>query len=529
VTLLLSPLLHAWNTIGIAVPRPARVNALLRALRISLLLAAISGCTTAPMRGPSATEALDDDGRQCTEILQKIDAAVDEAGVADGMTARVAGFPHLRVNRFLASYASEVLDRKQFTEWINHMRLLGTQAYEFELANLPPGSTAQLEGALQETAPRYRNAGAAAKMCALRLATADLADPVRQASLREAVRVPDEYVEWQRVLGLYWLTRIPFAAGVERWQQSVREVFSQPLEMLPVTGRLRRYVPPLERRLSSAQVAGILDRAANNALRIPAPSADESDALFWTFAPEFEIDTAGAADLPGALGWHGADVPQVNSDRVVVYRRMSHTRYAGRALLQLDYLLWFPERPRQSAWDILGGHLDGLLWRVTLAPDGTPWLFDSIHQCGCYHEFFPTARAPLRPMPRTLDETAFVPQTLPALDASARVVLRIAANTHYLERVLINPGALTPAVEYAFTDDDVLRSLPRPQGGNRSAFRPDGIVAGSERGERYLFWPMGVPAPGAMRQWGRHPTAFVGRRHFDDADLLDKYFEMTPP
>ena len=25
-----------------------------------------------------------------------------------------------------------------------------------------------------------------------------------------------------------------------------------------------------------------------------------------------------------------------------------------------------------------------------------------------------------------------------------------------------------------------------------------------------------------MRQWGRHATAFVGRRHFDDADLLDR-------
>jgi hypothetical protein len=32
-----------------------------------------------------------------------------------------------------------------------------------------------------------------------------------------------------------------------------------------------------------------------------------------------------------------------------------------------------------------------------------------------------------------------------------------------------------------------------------------------------------------MRQWGRHATAFVGRRHFDDADLLDRYFELRAP
>ena len=29
---------------------------------------------------------------------------------------------------------------------------------------------------------------------------------------------------------------------------------------------------------------------------------------------------------------------------------------------------------------------------------------------------------------------------------------------------------------------------------------------------------------GAMRQWGHHATAFVGRRHFDDADLIERRF-----
>ncbi len=57
----------------------------------------------------------------------------------------------------------------------------------------------------------------------------------------------------------------------------------------------------------------------------------------------------------------------------------------------------------------------------------------------------------------------------------------------------------------------------------------DGIVPGSERGERWLFWPMGVPEPGAMRQWGRHATAFVGRRHFDDPWLFERYFALEQP
>ena len=56
-------------------------------------------------------------------------------------------------------------------------------------------------------------------------------------------------------------------------------------------------------------------------------------------------------------------------------------------------------------------------------------------------------------------------------------------------------------------------------------FGSDGLVAGTERSERWLLWPMGIPSPGAMREQGRHATAFIGRRHFDDPDLLDTLFE----
>jgi hypothetical protein len=37
---------------------------------------------------------------------------------------------------------------------------------------------------------------------------------------------------------------------------------------------------------------------------------------------------------------------------------------------------------------------------------------------------------------------------------------------------------------------------------------------------------MGVRDAGAMRQYGRHATAFVGRRHFDEARLMERYFRL---
>jgi hypothetical protein len=124
-----------------------------------------------------------------------------------------------------------------------------------------------------------------------------------------------------------------------------------------------------------------------------------------------------------------------------------------------------------------------------------------------------------------MEEWALVPQQLPRVMEGERPVLSIASGTHYVERVSIERGA-DSLVRYAFRQYDELRSMPRAVGDHASAFGPEGLIAGSERLERFLFWPMGIASAGAMRQWGRHATAFVGRRHFDDADLLERRFEL---
>jgi hypothetical protein len=210
----------------------------------------------------------------------------------------------------------------------------------------------------------------------------------------------------------------------------------------------------------------------------------------------------------------------------VTYGRLAFTRYHGKTLTQLVYTIWFPERPSSGAADILSGRLDGVVFRVTLGIDGAPLVYDSMHPCGCYHMFFPTARVRLLPAPEPAIEWAFVPSRLPALAPAQSVVVRIASRTHYVVNVRQDAGA--PAAAYRLADDNDLRALPTADRGTRSAFGPDGIVPGTERGERYLFWPMGIDNAGAMRQWGTHATAFIGRRHFDDADLIERRFEPSP-
>jgi len=118
------------------------------------------------------------------------------------------------------------------------------------------------------------------------------------------------------------------------------------------------------------------------------------------------------------------------------------------------------------------------------------------------------------------------PQGAPRLLPGERILLRIASRTHYLQRLAVQPVGQQAGIDYSLRDERILLTLPWPPGGTRSAYDAAGFVPGTERAERWLFWPMGIASAGQMRQWGRHATAFVGRRHFDDARLLDQYFEL---
>jgi len=78
---------------------------------------------------------------------------------------------------------------------------------------------------------------------------------------------------------------------------------------------------------------------------------------------------------------------------------------------------------------------------------------------------------------------------------------------------------------YSLADYNQLRSLPYSRDNRRSIFNQNSIVPESERLERFILWTTGVLSPGAMRQWGRHAVAFVGRRNFDDPFFMDRMFK----
>jgi hypothetical protein len=478
-----------------------------------VLILLVGGCASVDEPFRAYLDAPSAQVRDCATWYLALDQAVDEAGVRDAQQPRVPGVPYLRVDRLLASLrnrASQVLE-----VYAERLGELDFEARIREIANLPRPRVEALPALGQNPVQRTRE-------CGQMLRELDLTKPHARAALLQNAQVADEYSLAGRTFGLYPLTRHAFAAGIRRWEADTLETFRAPHDSVSMV----RYAPPPAGALPRRAIEGLLARANFDPLRQPLVSERELAALAAVYAPSFEIPIAGDHDRFGELRWRrGSDFPEVDASVLAVYVHPAYTRYADRVLLQLVYTIWFPERPARGEVDFVAGRLDGLIWRVTLAPDGEPLVYDSIHPCGCYHLFFPTPRARPRPAPDALEEWAFVPASLPRVAEGERPVIRLASGTHYIEQVSLVRGT-DSLTRYEFQSYDELRSIPRLDGGRRSVFGPGGLVAGSERLERLFFWPTGVRSAGAMRQWGRHATAFVGRRHFDDADLLERRFEL---
>ena len=488
-----------------------------RPLSIAFCALAIAGCASLEGRQQNIQATGSGDDSSCRAWLRSVDGEVADAGVADDSGFRVPGFPYLRVSRFLASFRQDALgDPAIFEDWANAARRLDREAREVEMRNLP---SSQL-GALGATSPA--DPAARTEACATELMRAELAAPPARARALANSAVPDDYENWNRVLGLYPVLRIPFSAGVEGWHKEAIAAFNDYASGRQPDAPTLRYLPAAGEPMSQGEVARLLAAHSVGTLSLLELSPVQLTRLFDTFAPVLEIETESGDDRIGTVQLDSASRARVDTSAAVVYRRLAYTRMNGEILPQLVYTAWFPARPRSAVLDVLAGRLDGLVFRVTLGRNGLPLVYDSIHPCGCYHMFFPTAPLHARPAPDPSDEWAFVPATLPQARARERVVLHVQSKTHYLTGVSIARTVATDV--YRLEDEDLLRSLPAPAGGRRSIYSPDGLVAGSERLERFLFWPMGVPSAGTMRQWGHHATAFLGIRHFDDAFLMQERF-----
>jgi hypothetical protein len=436
--------------------------------------------------------------QSCVKVFEALDSQTKDAARGDAAYARIANYLYLRVDRYTASFKNDA--SQNLPALIEKMRLLDMEARRFELTDVRDIQRAE--------------------SCGQQLLAYDLQDGDRMGRLVTLIKVPDDYLTAYRVFGAYAVTKLPFAAGVKRLETERLKQFS-----------LTASAPAKAVDGAQEKIVYAINRSPDARLNELHPDT-EVERLILAHAPIFLISKNSNADIPGALEWQGEEIA-VNTSKPVMYTQATFTRYGELSLRQLVYTIWFSERPanKGATIDLLAGKLDGLTVRVTLAPNGEALVYDSIHPCGCYHQFFPTAKALLKSVPSGLDEWAFVPKNLPSWQPNDRLLLQVASGTHYIDQVdLVSPARNTsnifarPQTELQPLAYDTLRALPKPNGGYRSAFDPHGFIRGSERLESWLFWPMGIAKAGAMRQWGKHATAFVGRRHFDDPRLMEERF-----
>ena len=469
--------------------------------------AALAGCATVVPADPYASEPIarhlerNDDVGYCARLFADIDRRVDALAVRDAEAPRIAGFPYLRVDRLAAALAPKAAaDGPPRKAWLARLAALDDAGRTAELSNasLPPDDLAR---------------------CRVLLGAADAPS---FDTLQSSARVPDAYSAGARALGLYPLTQLLVAANEARWQEETRAVFALSLDQLPVRGELTRFGVRTAWPVPDVTLPG-----ATDALGLPVLSRFDRTVLLVRHAPLLDIDVRAGYDRPGELGLDSTDLPVVDPEQPIAHTRVTHALFEDGARIQLVYTFWFSERPAREVLDPLSGRIDGLVWRVTLDKDGSPLVYDAMRPSGRHHLFFPTERVVARPQADTLDERMFSPQAVRVPKRDEVVILRIESGTHYLQRVSVEPRA-QPAVRFQLDDDRRPTTSPRATGGTRSVFGVDGLMPGTERGERHFLWPTGVASPGQMRQWGHHATAFVGRRHFDDPHLLASYFSLRP-
>lgn len=494
--------MKAWSNEALIMAGPRRAGLL---FSIVLLMAGCAGT------GPPRDSLQPGEETTCQGFYQALDRAVAEAGTGDAGATRMPGYPFLRVNRFLASFTDRLSDPGRYQAWVEALAGLDRQARRVEIANLPPLWRDPLKGRGDgDVTERLER-------CSRTMTVALLRDPGQHQGLLDAARVPDHYRTWQRVVGVYPVALLFAGPAIKDLHERLRRPFSIPREQLPTEGRLIRYRPGTV--APALQSMEIDRRLLGSAWREPAVL----QGLFDRFAPVIEVDTRGDDDRIGRPEWREGGKLVVDTSQPMLYRYLSYTRFQGTVLLQLNYLFWFPAR---DTGDIYSGRFDGLIWRVTLTADDWLVAYDTIHGCGCYYQLFPGPGYQVLP-DQPGEEPVLVPATAPELARDGRLLLRLNEGAHYLQGVYPEAGGLTSAVvrRYRLTDYRELLSMPLPGGGSRSLFGPDGLVSGSERLERFLLWPFGVPSPGAMRQPGTHAIAFVGRRHFDDPGLLESLME----
>ncbi len=478
----------------------------------------VIGCVSlSPQRIPISFER----PGQCQKFFDRLDEKVEAAGVKDAASLSIPGFPYLRTNRFLSALKKDLKNEAERQEWVRWMQVLDLEARKKEISNLPE-KIIYLFTSNEERKPDRKGLFDRVEACSSELLNHDQNRSNFYQTLNPLVIVPDEYSCFMRTMGLYPLIALPVALITDHSREKIRRRFDTGLDDLPLDGRLMAFVHEQEVLLHEKEIEGMIKEAKRNLLGVPLLNGDKEKKLVGSFAPIFIQDVAASYDRLGKVIWKGNRL-EIDPEKPTVYYCLSHAFLNGEPILQINYVIWYSERAGERSPSIEKGHLDGMTVRISLDPQGRPFMVDVANDCGCYHFFAPEKERVDQVLSKAFQFDPFVPQWFPTIPSGKRLGVRINSGWHQVQR-LLPAGNISDPFPYELVPYDVLEALPHEDGQTESIFDARGIVKGSERVERFILFSMGIPSIGSMRQRGHHAIELIGRAHFDDPYLFEKSF-----
>jgi hypothetical protein len=399
-------------------------------------LSALLGCAAAPSLEEARLSSPSPEISSCAQWLHALDAEVAAAGVRDLHYWPISGFPYLRADRYLAGSRDLAAARASaFEAFADRLLEHDLESRRYEIDNLPAALVEKWSGM------RFDNPREVALrrtvQCGRLLRERELSRPQMREALLEHVVLPP--------------SSMPGAACAPHSG--------------PPAGARVRYSPP-PRAMSRAAAAGWLLRADLDPLNQPLVPDRELRALAAAYAPSFEVAVASDADRFGALRFRrGARRPEIDATDPAVYVRHSYARYEDRALLQVIYTVLFPE--------------NRIAWRVTLAPDAEPLVYEASGADGCYAVIL-TPRARLR------ERSLPVMRELPRLRDDARPLVAVAAGTHRIDVREVVAGTDSLA-RYELRPYAELRSAPALEGRHRAAVTQPVLDDADRLAARFAF------------------------------------------
>ncbi len=346
----------------------------MRLIALIIICFSIISCTSLPEPIPETVsdqlQHYPTSVQNCAFQLVDFKRTVQQQDVQDAQLLWIPRYPHLAFDRFSLSLIPGLSSPQSKKQWLHYVARQAEIQRKVEYQNLSDKAGFELESNEE---------------CARQLTAATIND--RQfwhRLLQFPPTIPSDYQSWQRVVGLYPISKSLATPAIDSEKKRIISGFIQPLHDDNMT-----YAVTNKSLLSQQEIHRWFKQASqHSSLGWPLLSDNQIARLANHYAPEFLIETVSLDDKAGQLEYQDNDQPRVNISKPTLYVSQSYTQFHGKILLQLNYSLWFANRTAKTSLDPYAGQFDGILVRLTLDSQGKPYILDSIHHCGCYHMVF---------------------------------------------------------------------------------------------------------------------------------------------